>query len=153
MSLPRPRLIALCVPLLLASCGHRPDREEVQIGASRLQAEADLLGRELFDVVDRVMAFRTSHGNRLPASLREAGIDSLTPLFVRRLGRSGTDPLVTVAFRKSGDRELRSCRGTNLVLEEALVNGAWEVTCDLLAGGSRTFTVKPAPPPKKRKAR
>lgn len=153
MSWRRPRLIALCLPVLLASCGHRQDRDEAGLGGSRLQAEADLLGRELFDVVDRVMSFRTSHGNRLPASLREAGIDSLTPLFVRRLGRSGTDPLVTVAFRKSGDRELRSCWGTNLVLEEALVNGAWEVTCDLAAGGARTFTVKPAPPPKKREAR
>lgn len=153
MSFPRPWLIALFLPVLLAWCGHRQDRDEAGSGGSRLQAEADLLGRELFDVVDRVMAFRTSHGNRLPASLREAGIDSLTPLFIRRLGRSGTDPLVTVAFRKSGDRELRSCWGTNLVLEEALVNGAWEVTCDLAVGGTRTFAVKPPPPPKQKKAR
>ncbi|HXG43358.1 MAG TPA: hypothetical protein VNJ71_01235 [Gemmatimonadales bacterium] len=153
MSLPRPLLATLSCLVFLASCGHREPREEEGSGASRFQAEADLLGRELFDVVDRVMAYKTSHRNRLPASLREAGLDSLTPLFVRRLGRAGNDPLVTVAFRKSEDRGLRSCWATNLVLEEALVNGAWEVTCDLVGGGSRTFTVKPPPQTQKQKGR
>ena len=115
-----------------------------------VQAEAELLGRDLADIMDRVMAYRSAHQGRLPTSLRQAGIDSLAPQFIRRLGRQGKDPLLTVVFRRTDGRALQSCRGTNMVLEEAaLQDGAFEVSCTMVGGGDRTFTVPPLPPPPK----
>lgn len=115
-----------------------------------VQAEAELLGRDLADIMDRVMAYRSAHQGRLPTSLRQAGIDSLAPQFIRRLGRQGKDPLLTVVFRRTDGRALQSCRGTNMVLEEAaLQDGAFEVSCTMVSGGDRTFTVPPLPPPPK----
>lgn len=106
------------------------------------QADANELGRELYDIVDRVMAYRSSHRNRLPTSLRQAGLDSLTPSFVRRLGREGADPLVTIIFRRPDGRVLRSCAGTALVLESSMLHdGTFEVECTLVAGGTGLFRV------------
>lgn len=115
------------------------------------QAEAEQLGRELADIVDRVMAYKSSHRGNLPNSYRQAGIDSLTPEFVRRLARQGDVPVVTIAYRRTAGRELLSCEGTNLVLEDKLLkDGAFDVTCRLAAGGTRIFTVPPPPPPPKK---
>ena len=49
-----------------------------------MQADAEELGRALFDAVDRVMSYRSSHQNMLPNSLRTAGIDSLSPTIDHR---------------------------------------------------------------------
>ncbi|MBL8977105.1 MAG: hypothetical protein JNM53_01715 [Gemmatimonadetes bacterium] len=118
--------------------------------ADPVQAEAELLGRDLADIMDRVMAYRSAHQGRLPTSLRQAGIDSLAPQFIRRLGRQGGDPLLTVVFRHTEGRTLQSCRGTSMVLEDAALHeGAFEVSCTLVGGGDRTFTVPPLPPPPK----
>jgi len=113
-----------------------------------IQAEAQQLGLELRDIVDRVMSYRSSHSNRLPASLRQAGIDSLTPEFIRRLARQGADPQITIVFRRTLDHQVRYCQGTNLVLEDAALHeGAFEVSCAMADGGTRAFTVAPPPPP------
>ncbi len=115
-----------------------------------VQAEAELLGRDLADIMDRVMAYRSAHQGTLPSSLRQAGLDSLAPQFVRRLSRQGDEPLLTIVFRRTQGRTLASCYGTSVLLEEAsLHEGAFEVVCNLLAGGTRTFTVPPLPPPPK----
>ena len=116
------------------------------------QGSAQLLGRELANIVDRVMSYRSSHRGQLPASLRLAGIDSLTPLFSRQYTRQGGDPLVTIRFRNLTDRPVAACRGTNMVLEDAALHeGRFDVTCEMTAGGSQTFTIMPPPPPKKEK--
>jgi hypothetical protein len=112
------------------------------------QGNAQLLGRELADIVDRVMSYRSSHRGQLPTSLRQAGIDSLTPLFARQLSRQGASPLITIRFRSLAGRQVASCQGTNMVLEDAMLHqGRFEVSCDLTAGGSQTFTIVPPPPP------
>jgi hypothetical protein len=148
------------LPILLllaaAGCGRgnakRTRSAEPEANVDPVQLDANLLGRELFDVVDRVMDYKTSHGNQLPASLRQVGIDTLTPMFIRRLGRLDNDPLITVSFRKPVGRRLTDCQGTNRVLEDAVVNGgSFEVTCGVATGGSRTFNVRkelPQPPAK-----
>jgi hypothetical protein len=106
------------------------------------QADANELGRELYDIMDRVMAYRSSHRNRLPTSLRQAGLDSLTPAYIRRLGRQGSDPLVTIVFRRPDGHVLRSCAGSSLILESSMLHdGTFEVQCDLAAGGSARFQV------------
>jgi hypothetical protein len=116
------------------------------------QGSAQLLGRELATIVDRVMSYRSSHRGQLPSSLRLAGIDSLTPMFSRQYTRQGGDPLVTIRFRNLTDRAVAACRGTNMVLEDAALHeGRFDVTCEMTAGGSQTFTIMPPPPPKKEK--
>lgn len=137
--------------LLLLACGgdrQQPAPKPEGPPVDPVQAEAQQLGLELQDIADRVMAYRSSHSNRLPTSLRQAGIDSLTPDFIRRLGRQGADPRITILFRRTQDRHLLSCQGTNMVLEDAsLHEGAFEVDCTMAGGGNRTFTVAPPPPP------
>jgi hypothetical protein len=114
------------------------------------QADAELLGRELADIVDRVMSYKSSHRNHLPNSLRQAGLDSLAPLFVRRMSQSKGVPYVTIAFRTTEGHALRSCQGTNAVLEDmSLHDGGFQVSCTYVTGGTKSFTVPPVPPPPK----
>ncbi len=141
------RLSGLLLAGALAACsgdkpaaGHRPAANLPPVEPA--QADANEIGRELYDIMDRVMAYRSSHRNRLPGSLRQAGLDSLTPMYVRRLGREGSDPLVTIAFRHSEGHVLRSCAGTSLILESSMLHdGTFEVLCDSVAGGSGRFRV------------
>ena len=60
----------------LAGCGgaEAPARAASGPPIDPAQAEAELLGRDLADIVDRVMAYRSAHQNRLPSSLRQAGM-------------------------------------------------------------------------------
>jgi hypothetical protein len=98
------------------------------------------------------MAYKTSHRGTLPTSLRQAGIDSLAPQFVRRLDREGDAPLVTIVFRRLEGHQLSSCQGTNEVLEDKMLRGgAFDVSCTPIAGGVQGFTVPPPPPPPKPK--
>lgn len=141
-----PRPGGLLLALWLVSCGGDPSprsrAEAVAPPADPAQADADALGHELYDIMDRVMAYRSSHRNRLPTSLRQAGLDSLTPMFVRRLTRQGSDPLVTIAFRRPEGHVLRSCTATSLVLESSMLHdGTFELRCELVAGGSGPFRV------------
>lgn len=137
----------LLLAATLAACGGdkptpAPRREASAPPADPAQADADTLGRELYDIVDRVMAYRSAHRNRLPGSLRQAGLDSLTQLFVRRLGRQGDEPLVTIVFRRPAGHVLKSCAGTSLVLETSMLNeGGFAVQCELVAGGTQPFSV------------
>jgi hypothetical protein len=137
--------------LLLLACGKDEDKAapEATLPADPVLADATLLGMELRDVVDRVMAYRSSHQNRLPGSLRAAGIDSLTSQFVRRLERQGNDPLVTIGFRRIDGRAVSRCRGTNVVLEDLVIRGNFDVACDLTSGGFRSLTITPPAPPAK----
>jgi hypothetical protein len=145
---PGARRLALIALALAASACQRDKpsaagrTDPAAVPADPAQADANELGRELFEIVDRVMAYRSSHRNRLPTSLRQVGLDSLTPMFVRRLSRQGSDPLVTIAFRRPEGRVLRSCAGTSMVLENsALHDGTFDVTCELVAGGVRPFEI------------
>ena len=130
---------------LIVACGAKKASGKDSGGkhpADPAQADAEELGRALFDAVDRVMSYRSSHQNNLPNSLRSAGIDSLSPAIVLRYGTSGSSPLVTAAFRRTSERQLSSCEGTNDVLEDASLHaGAYTITCTLVGGGSRGFTV------------
>ncbi len=115
------------------------------------QAEAEQLGREAAEIIDRVMAYKSSHRDNLPTSFRQAGIDTLVSQFIRRLGREGSDPRVTIVFRSTSGREVTACSGTNAVLEDKLLRaGVFDVDCTLRDGSRRVFTIPlPPPPPKK----
>jgi len=137
--------------LSLAGCREKTPAERRASASPEDQAQqdAELLARELTDIVDRVMSFKSSHRGQLPASLRQAGLDSLTPRFVRRLAREGGAPRITILFRNQAGRRVASCSGTNMVLEDAMLHGGeYGVECSLVGGGSQRFTIPPPPPPK-----
>jgi hypothetical protein len=116
-----------------------------------VQAEADVLGRELFDIVDRVLAYKSAHTGKLPTSLRQAGIDSLASAVIRRYDRLGAQPSVSIVYRRTEGRVVASCHGTDDVQEEAsLHEGTFTVMCRMTNGDSRAFTIKPVDnsPPK-----
>ena len=101
------------------------------------------LGREIFDLVDRAMSYRSSHRGRLPRDLRELGIDALTAATSRSLTVAGKVPTVTVSFRSGTNHTLARCRGTNALLEEAALSGGqFSLICDLVAGGTTTLKVQ-----------
>lgn len=129
---------------LVACGGGKAKPAATRKEASTPEASAQLLGRELSDILDRVMAYKSSHRGQLPASLRLAGIDSLTPLFSREYRRQGDDPLVTIRFRNPSAYPVSACQGTSILLEDAMLHeGRFDVTCELTGGGSRTFTIVP----------
>ena len=74
--------------------------------------------------------------------LRQVGLDSLTPVGVRRLANQRSHPLVTIIFRRPGERQVTACQGTNDVLEEAsLSSGEFTIQCTMRSGEERTFHV------------
>jgi hypothetical protein len=144
---------ALLLAFLTLGCGKK-DKGTASGGAADkpvdpAQTEAELLGREAADLVDRVLAYKSAHQRKLPNSLRQAGLDSLTARTIRRLDRRGEDPVITVSFRSTAGHQLIGCEGTRELLEDAQISqGKFEIACNLVAGGRRTFTIAPPPPPK-----
>jgi hypothetical protein len=113
---------------------------QAEAGPSGTQTDADLLGREIFDLVDRAMSYKSAHRGRLPKSLKELGIDALTPTTSRSLMVNGAVPDVTVQFRTTRNHSLTGCHGTSSILEEAsLGGGEFSVICSLPDGGSTTL--------------
>lgn len=145
-----PAALVLC--LALAAACHAKDKPAraaaANVAADPLQADADILGRELADIMDRVMAYASAHQHRLPGSLRQTGVDSLAGPVVRRYSHAGGNPGLTIAFRRLENRRVASCAGDDSVLEDATLHeGFFELTCTLVGGGTRTFRVGPPPPP------
>lgn len=130
---------------LLAACAAkdaaRPQAES-RAELPQDQDEAETLGREIFELVDRAIDYRGSHRGRPAASFRQMGIDSLTPTTVRRLVNIAREPVVTVAFRRTDAREIVSCRGDGQILEEATLNGGRiTLMCSTGSGAQRPMRV------------
>lgn len=110
------------------------------------QRDAETLGREIFDLVDRAMDFKGSHEGRPANNLRQMGVESLTPVVVRRVVNVQRDPVVTVAFRKPAGREIVSCFGDNKIIEDAFVNGGrFTIICTTTSGAQRPIEVGESP--------
>jgi hypothetical protein len=106
------------------------------------ERDAEQLGREIFELVDRAVDYRGSHRGRPATSLRQMGGDSLTPSTARYLVSLEREPLVTVSFRKLSGREIASCRGDSHILEEASLNGGrFTIMCTNRAGVQRPIRV------------
>jgi hypothetical protein len=105
------------------------------------QRDAHLLGREIFDLVDRAIDYRGSHRGRPGATLKIMGIESLTTNTVRRVVNVQREPVVTVAFRQAAGREIISCRGDGQVLEQAAVKGRFTIMCTAKSGAQRPMEV------------
>src|SRR5689334_9570730 len=92
-----------CVALALMACGRRSsgttDRARAKPAPHGAAAQdADVLGREIFDMVDRAVDYRGSHRGRPAGSFAQMGIDSLTPTTIRRVVNIDRQPVVTVEF-------------------------------------------------------
>ncbi len=136
----------LALVCLVAACGDKESpRTAAQQPESDLppdQRDAETLGREVLELVDRAMDYRGSHRGRPAASLRHMGVDSLTPATARHLLNINREPVVTVQFRKVAGREITSCRGDGHILEEAAINGGrFTLMCTSRSGAQRPVQV------------
>jgi hypothetical protein len=104
--------------------------------------DAEVLGREVFELVDRAIDYRGSHRGRPARSLRQMGVDSLTPGTARSLVSVEREPVVTVHFRKPDGRAVTSCRGDSQILEEAAISGGrFTLMCTTRTGAQRPIQV------------
>lgn len=135
----------LALVCLLASCDKEDQRNAAQQPKADLpadQRDAELLGREVLELVDRAMDYKGSHRGRPAVSLRQMGVDSLTPTTARHLLNVNRDPVVTVQFRKVDGRVITSCRGDSHLLEEASINaGRFTMMCTSRSGAQRPVQV------------
>jgi hypothetical protein len=106
------------------------------------ERDAHILGREIFELVDRAVDYRGSHRGRPAADFRQMGIESLTTATVRRVVNVQREPVVTVTFRQSAGREIVSCRGDSQVLEQAAVRGLFTIMCTANSGAQRPMEVE-----------
>ena len=142
------RLVACAAVLVVTgACGHKKEAPRTTVAApTQAQQDAEVLSRELFDLIDESMAYRSSHQGALPKALAEIGVESLTPRTVRRIVVTGNTPTITVLFRRTEGRGVTSCSGTKQVLEDAAMNsGAYPVDCTLPSGEVRSIVIGPKP--------
>jgi hypothetical protein len=129
---------------LLTSCGSKEARQEADHRAQAAE-EAQMLGQEVFDLVDRTMAYQSSHSGRLPRRLRDVGIDSLTPITMRWLKVQGGSPRVTVAYRLPAKHALISCSGSDIILEDLALEGSFQLDCTAGGGVESRFRIVKTP--------
>ncbi|MFN2486736.1 MAG: hypothetical protein ABR609_09065, partial [Acidimicrobiia bacterium] len=100
----------------------------------------------VFDLVDRAVAYRSSHRGRPAASLTQMGVESLTPATVRRVVNVQREPVVTVGFRRTDGREILSCRGDSQILVDASSSGGrFTLMCTTSSGTQRPMEVRDPP--------
>jgi hypothetical protein len=144
--------VALAAALVLAACGGEkagnagaPAARPAPPSGDVAQQEATLLGRDVFDLLDRLAAYAASNQRKYPVSLREGGIDSLTPKLARRIDTRSSPPMAFAMFRNPLGHQLTSCRGTTDLLEESALNdGQFTVTCTDSQGQSAPYKVQRA---------
>jgi hypothetical protein len=137
--------VSSAVVLVIAGCNpadgsrerHSPDFSQL----SPEQRDAQTLGREVFELVDRAVDYRGSHRGRPAISLKQMGVESLTPTTVRRILNVQREPLVTVSFRQASGREIVSCRGDSKILEDASLNGRYTLMCTASSGAQHPMQV------------
>ena len=143
-------LLALTLGSAAPQCGAEPDARPRSSEAEEQlppdQRDATLLGREVFELLDRAIAYRSSHRGRPAATITQMGIESLTPATVRRVVNVQREPVVTVAFRKDAGRQIVSCRGDGQVIEDASMNGGrFTLMCTTSTGSQRPMEVTVLP--------
>ena len=138
--------------VVLAACGGKkgggtgaPPARPAPPSGDVAQQEATLLGRDVFELLDRLAAYAASNQRKYPVSLREAGIDSLTPKVSRRIDTRAAPPMAYAMYRNPLGHQLTSCRGTTDLLEESALNdGHFTVTCTNSQGQSAPYKVQRA---------
>jgi hypothetical protein len=137
-----PAVLATTI-VALAGCqsGGSVSRHAADASVPPAQRDAQILGREIFELVDRAVDYRGSHQGRPANNLKQMGVESLTAATVRRVVNVQREPLVTVSFRQTGGREIVSCRGDSQILEDASLNGRYTLMCTARSGAQRPMEV------------
>jgi hypothetical protein len=137
--------LVLALVCLVAACdkeGRGTVAQQPKADLPPDQLDIETLGREVLELVDRAVDYRGSHRGRPAASLRQMGVDSLTPSTARHLRNVNREPVVTVQFRKTEGRAITSCRGDSHILEEASINaGRFTMMCTTRSGVQRPVQV------------
>jgi len=136
----------------VSACGREKDRgtsatvaRPAPPSGEVAQQEATVLGRDVFGLVDRLAAYAAANQRKYPPSLREAGIDSLTPKVARHIDTRAAPPMAFAMFRNPLGHVITSCRGTTDLLEESALNdGRFTVTCTDSQGQSSPYKVQRA---------
>jgi hypothetical protein len=129
--------------LMVTGCSDAGSKSRATEGSplSPDQRDAEVLGHEIFDLVDRAVDYRGSHMGRPAANLPQMGVESLTNVTVRRVVNVQREPVITVAFRQTGGREIISCRGDPQILEDKSLNGRFTIMCTASSGAQRPMVV------------
>jgi hypothetical protein len=145
-----PWLLTLVLACAAAKCGPAADANsrsaepEEQLPPD--QRDAHVLGLEVFELVDRAIAYRSSHRGRPAVTLAQMGVESLTPATVRRVVNVQREPVATVEFRRRAGREIVACRGDSQVLVDAASNGGrFTLMCTTSSGAQRPMEVGDPP--------
>jgi hypothetical protein len=141
-------LLALVLASTSVGCGSSDKSRETDPAAelSPDQRDAEALGKEIFDLVDRAIDYRGSHRGRPAVTLKQMGIESLTTATVRRVVNLQQEPVITAAYRRTAGREIVSCRGDSHILEEAMLNaGRFTLMCTASSGDQRPMQVGERP--------
>lgn len=137
-------LPALLLACSFAGCGDQgalKSRIATRSDLTPDQRDAETLGREIFDLVDRAVDYRGSHMGRPAANLPQMGVESLTNITVRRVMNVQREPIITVAFRQPQGREIISCLGDSKILEDKSLNGRFTIMCTASSGAQRPMEV------------
>jgi hypothetical protein len=135
---------SLMLALVIVGCsgtGNSSSRPRPASDLTPEQRDAQVLGREIFELIDRAVDYRGSHRGRPPATLKQMGVESLTTTTVRRVVNVAREPVVTVRFRQPAGREIVSCWGESKILEDASVNGRYTLMCTASSGAQRPMEV------------
>lgn len=135
---------SLGLSLVLAGCGGESARDSARGPdiTRQVTSDAQVLGQEIFVLADRTMDYIGSHQGRVPNSLRELGIDSLTPTTARWLTIIDKIPVIAVEYRRSSAKEVKTCWGTHEVLEQSSLRGEFTVTCRWPSGEEAEVVVQ-----------
>jgi hypothetical protein len=137
--------LVILIVVASAGCEHggnsRPRRATDDSNLSPDERDAAVLGREIFELVDRAIDYRGSHRGRPAATFRQMGVESLTTNTIRRVVNVQREPVVTVTFRQPAGREIVSCRGDSQILEQAAVDGSFTIMCTSSSGAQRPMEV------------
>jgi hypothetical protein len=152
MTVRRIWLLALWLACAAADCGdggdNRPRATDARINLPPDQQDAYTLGAEVYDLIDRAVAYRSVHRGRPAANLTQMGVESLTPITVRRMVNLQREPIITVAYRRPERRQIVSCRGDSGILAEATTNGGrFTLMCTSSSGAQRPMEVGELPEP------
>lgn len=135
---------ALVALVLAAACRRDAPPPPVTQGATTgVTPEVQAAATELYELVDRAVEYRSSHRGTAARSLRQIGIDSLTPVSDRRM--TSTAPIgFTIVRRRPGT--LSACSAGEEILEQAALNdGRFTIRCET-SSGPALFDVSRTPP-------
>ena len=132
--------LTVLIATAVSACSSEEVREERAL-QELSQEDANRLGPEILDLVDQAAGYQSSHSGRRPRSLRQMGVDSLTPTTARWVEtRKGTLRIV-VEFRRLSGHAVARCSGDADVLEQLTLEGAFRLECALVDGTGIELTV------------